>query len=76
MREAYLNNDTSIRAMLVRLFTSAEFLAASAEFARYAWPAEFVVRAIKETGWNGLSVDARDRPRSPTWASSCTSRPT
>ena len=75
MRDAYLNNDTNIRAMLVRLFTSAEFLADSAEFARYAWPAEFVVRAIKETGWNGFSAD-RASPRSPTWASSCTSRPT
>jgi uncharacterized protein (DUF1800 family) len=62
MREAYLNNGTSIRSMLVRLFTSSEFLADSTEFARYAWPAEFVVRAIKETGWNGLSVDAAMTP--------------
>ena len=62
MRDAYLNNDTSIRAMLVRLFTSAEFLADSAEFARYAWPAEFVVRAIKETGWNGFSADRAVAP--------------
>ncbi len=62
MREAYLNNDTSIKAMLVRLVTSEEFLADRAEFARYSWPAEYVVRAIKETGWNGLSVDAAMTP--------------
>jgi uncharacterized protein (DUF1800 family) len=62
MREAYLNNDTSIKAMLVRLVTSEEFLSDRAEYARYSWPAEFVVRAIKETGWNGLSVDAAMTP--------------
>jgi uncharacterized protein (DUF1800 family) len=58
MRETYLNNDTSIKAMLVRLVTSEEFLADGSEYARYSWPVEYVVRAIKETGWNGLSVDA------------------
>lgn len=62
MREAYLNNDTSIKAMLVRLFTSNEFLDPSVEYARYSWPVEYVVRAIKETGWNGLSVDAAMTP--------------
>ncbi len=62
MREAYLNNDTSIRAMLVRLLTSNEFLDASHEFSRYAWPVEYVVKAIKETGWSGLAVDAAMTP--------------
>ncbi len=62
MREAYLNNDTSIRAMLVRLFTSAEFLDDTTQHSRYSWPVEYVVRAIKETGWSGLSVDAAMNP--------------
>ena len=62
LREVYLNNDTSIKAMLVRLVTSEEFLSDRAEYARYSWPAEYVVRAIKETGWNGLSVDAAMTP--------------
>ncbi len=62
MREAYLNGDTSIKAMLVRLFTSTEFLEDTSEYARYSWPAEFVVRAVKETGWAGLSVDAAMTP--------------
>ena len=39
-----------------------EFLADRSEFTRYSWPAEYVVRAIKETGWNGLSVDAAMTP--------------
>lgn len=62
MRESYLENDTSIRAMLVRLFTSNDFLDESNQFARYSWPVEYVVRAIKETGWTGLSVDAALTP--------------
>lgn len=62
MREAYLDHDTSIRAMLVRLFTSNEFLDEANTYARYAWPVEYAVRAIKETGWSGLSVDAAMTP--------------
>jgi uncharacterized protein (DUF1800 family) len=62
MRETYLEHDTSIRAMLVRLFTSNQFLEPSSEFSRYAWPVEYVVKAIKETGWSGLSVDAAMTP--------------
>ncbi|MEP7116395.1 MAG: DUF1800 domain-containing protein [Acidobacteriota bacterium] len=62
LREAYLDNDTSIKAMLVRLFTSEEFLGSTAEFARYSWPVEYVVRSIKETGWSGLSVDTAMTP--------------
>jgi uncharacterized protein (DUF1800 family) len=56
----YMQNDGNIKPVLRSLFSSDAFLAS--EFARYAWPAEFVVRAIKETGWNGLSVDAAITP--------------
>lgn len=62
MKDAYLNNETSIRAMLTRLFTSSEFLDPTVVNSRYSWPVEFVVRAIKETGWSGLSVDAAMNP--------------
>ena len=31
-------------------------------FARYAWPAEYVARAIKEVGWQNFSLD---RARTP-----------
>jgi uncharacterized protein (DUF1800 family) len=30
--------------------------------ARYAWPAEFVARTIKEMGWTGFSVDTARTP--------------
>ena len=62
MKDAYLGKDTSIKAMLARLFTSAEFLDPTVVNSRYSWPVEFVVRAIKETGWSGLSVDAAMNP--------------
>jgi uncharacterized protein (DUF1800 family) len=35
---------------------SNEFWDSGTFFARYAWPAEFVVRAIKDIGWAGYSV--------------------
>ena len=57
---AYMQNDGNIKAVLRALFSSEAFL--GSEFARYSWPIEFVVRSIKETGWNGLSVDAAMTP--------------
>jgi uncharacterized protein (DUF1800 family) len=35
---------------------SAEFQNPANFFTRYSWPVEFVVRALKETGWNGFSL--------------------
>jgi hypothetical protein len=34
----------------------------SMRYARYAWPAEFVARAIKEVGWQGFSLDKARAP--------------
>ena len=52
----YLQNGTVIKPVLQRLFSSPQFQAASTYFTRYSWPVEYVVRAIKETGWVGFSV--------------------
>jgi uncharacterized protein (DUF1800 family) len=60
LANVYMQNDGNIRPVLRRLFLHEAFLAS--EFQRYSWPIEFVVRAIKETGWNGLSVDAAMTP--------------
>ena len=54
---AYYSTNYNIKAMLRVVFHSHEFLAIEHRFARYAWPVEFVVRAIKETGWTGFSVN-------------------
>jgi uncharacterized protein (DUF1800 family) len=60
LANVYMQNDGNIKPVLRRLFGLDAFL--SSEFRRYAWPVEFVVRAIKETGYNGLSVDAAMTP--------------
>jgi uncharacterized protein (DUF1800 family) len=52
----YLQNGTAIKPVLQRLLTSPPFQDPAIFFTRYAWPAEFVVRALKETGWTGFSV--------------------
>jgi len=55
--QTYLLNGTDIRATVRYIFRSPWFQSADARFARYSWPVEFAVRAVKETGWNGLSAD-------------------
>lgn len=54
---AYAGGLFSIRSMLQQLLLSREFLGEAHLFRRYSWPAEFVVRAIKEVGWRGFSVN-------------------
>jgi uncharacterized protein (DUF1800 family) len=53
----YLQNRTEIRPVVRHILTSQWFNDPSMRFARYAWPAEFVARAIKEVGWQGFSLD-------------------
>jgi uncharacterized protein (DUF1800 family) len=62
LANVYMQNDGNIKAVLRRLFSTEAFL--TSEFQRYSWPIEFVVRSIKETGWNGLSIDAARTPLS------------
>ena len=57
MAADFYNNNFEIKPMLIRLFTSQVFAHPESFFARYSWPAEFVVRAIKEMGWAGFSVN-------------------
>ena len=47
-----------VRAVL----TSAEFYSPENVFARYSWPVEFVIRALKEAGWLGFSVQSALTP--------------
>ena len=58
----YLQNNTDMRAVVRYVLGSPWFGEASRYNARYSWPVEFVTRAIKETGWNGFSVDAARTP--------------
>jgi hypothetical protein len=47
-----------IRAVLL----SKQFVSPAAQYQRYAWPVEFVVRALKEVGYLGFSVDSALQP--------------
>ena len=59
---AYLDNGTAIRPMLRAIFTSDAFQDPSTWYARYAWPVEFVVRALTEVGHQGYSVNSALTP--------------
>jgi uncharacterized protein (DUF1800 family) len=52
----YYSRNYEIEPMVRRLLLSAQFRDPANYFKRYSWPAEFVVRAIKEVGWTGFSV--------------------
>lgn len=58
----YLVSDTDMRAVVSAVLRSSWFQDRQYWFTRYSWPAEFVVRAIKEVGWNGFSVDSARIP--------------
>ena len=60
--QVYLQADTEISPVLHYIFQSRPFQNLGNSYSRYAWPAEFVARAIKEVGWNGFSVDATRTP--------------
>jgi uncharacterized protein (DUF1800 family) len=64
MANSYLGNNYNIKSMLRTLFTSAQFRDPANFFQRYSWPAEFVVKAIKETGWVGFTVNGAITPMS------------
>ena len=53
----YLANGTQMKPVLRAVFLSSQFMNATTYFQRYAWPAEFVVRSLKEVGYLGFSVN-------------------
>src|SRR5438094_3232657 len=53
----YLQSRYDMRAVMPEVLVSPEFLDDSAYFARYAWPVEFIIRSLKDIGWNGFSVN-------------------
>jgi uncharacterized protein (DUF1800 family) len=58
----YLQNNTEIKPVVRWILGSSWFRDSSVRFARYSWPPEFVARAIKEVGWQGLSLDQVKTP--------------
>ena len=64
MANAYLGSNYSIKSMLQTIVNSQQFRNPANFFQRYSWPAEYVVRAIKEVGWNGFSASNALTPMS------------
>jgi uncharacterized protein (DUF1800 family) len=58
----YLQNRTEIRPVIRHILMSPWFTNSAMHFARYSWPAEYVIRSIREVGWQNFSID---RARSP-----------
>src|SRR5439155_9888760 len=54
----YYQSNYDMRAVMRAVLLSPQFWDERSYFARYAWPVEFVVRAIKDIGWSGFSVDS------------------
>jgi uncharacterized protein (DUF1800 family) len=53
----YLQSRYDMKAVVREVFLTPQFWDAASYFARYAWPVEFVVRALKDIGWVGFSVN-------------------
>ena len=58
----YLQNGTEIRPVVRFILMSPWFNDPSMRHARYSWPVEFVTRAVKEVGWQNLSLDKLRSP--------------
>jgi uncharacterized protein (DUF1800 family) len=58
----YLTNNTDMRPVMREMLRSSEFLVTANHFSRYSTPVEFVVRALKEVGHVGFSVDSALTP--------------
>ena len=58
----YLQSGTRIGPVVHFILRSRWFESPTNWYTRYAWPAEFVIRATKEVGYTGFSVDAMRGP--------------
>jgi uncharacterized protein (DUF1800 family) len=58
----YLQTSGHMKAVMREVLLSPEFWDVSAYFTRYSWPVEYVIRALKDIGWTGFSVDAALTP--------------
>ena len=58
----YLDSGTNMRAVMRAVFLSPQFQDPIHFYQRYSWPVEFVVRAIREVGYPGFSVNTALTP--------------
>jgi uncharacterized protein (DUF1800 family) len=60
----YTRSDCHMAAVVHAVLSSHEFDAPESYFARYSWPVEFVVRALKEIGYAGFTLNSALGPLS------------
>src|SRR3954471_24414379 len=53
----YLQTGGDMRSVMREVLLSQELWDEAAYFSRYSWPVEFVIRAFKDVGWSGFSVN-------------------
>ena len=58
----YLQSNFNMKVVVRSVLTSRQFSAPVYRYGRYSWPVEFVVRALKEVGWAGFSVNGAITP--------------
>jgi uncharacterized protein (DUF1800 family) len=58
----YLRNNTEMKPVVGAILRSRWFVDPPTWHTRYSWPVEFVVRAIREVGWEGFSLDTARTP--------------
>jgi uncharacterized protein (DUF1800 family) len=58
----YLQNGTEMKPVVRYILNSPWFNDPAVRFTRYSWPAEFIVRSIKEVGWQNYQLDAARSP--------------
>ncbi len=58
----YLSTRYDMKAVMREVLLSPQF--SDSSFARYSWPVEFIVRALKDIGWRGFSVNDALTPMS------------
>ena len=62
LARTYYSSGYEIEPMVRMLLLSPQFKDPSSYYKRYSWPVEFVVRSLKEVGWNGFSVNSALSP--------------
>jgi hypothetical protein len=57
LARTYYTRNYEIEPMVRLILLSPQFRSSSNYYKRYSWPVEFVVRSIKEVGWQGFTVN-------------------
>jgi uncharacterized protein (DUF1800 family) len=58
----YLRNDTNMKPVIRAVLFSPQFTDPDRFHSRYSWPVEFVVRSLKEVGYQGFNVNTAATP--------------